>query len=115
MKFLVDQNLPLALVQWLRATGHEATHVREVGLARSSDELVVKRARSTGEIIITCDADYAPRAGGHPAMWLQIVWVRLANPSTAYLLERWDGDWAATREALEHGADLVEIAEPRAD
>ncbi len=37
MKFLVDAQLPPALVQWLSGEGHEATHVEDEGLLDAED------------------------------------------------------------------------------
>lgn len=36
MRFLVDNQLPLALARYLAGCGHEATHVAECGLAKAS-------------------------------------------------------------------------------
>ncbi len=109
MKFLIDQNLPLALAAWLREAGVEAVHVREAGLATANDAEIVRRARRENEIIVSLDRDYVPAAGGHPATWLQVVWIRLPNPSTSELLDRWAADWGKIREALKHGEELVEL------
>ena len=37
MRFLVDNQLPVALATLLRAQGHEAEHVLELGLAQGTD------------------------------------------------------------------------------
>ena len=37
MKFLVDNQLPLALAKFLISKGHHATHVLELGLASARD------------------------------------------------------------------------------
>jgi predicted nuclease of predicted toxin-antitoxin system len=35
MKFLIDAQLPPALCEWLRARGHEADHVADLGMIAS--------------------------------------------------------------------------------
>ncbi len=35
MRFLVDQNLPSILAEWISQQGHEAKHVRLLGLAEA--------------------------------------------------------------------------------
>ena len=39
-RFLVDNQLPVALVRWLEGKGCAATHVLALQLAQSRDELV---------------------------------------------------------------------------
>ncbi len=58
MKFLVDANLSPHVVDRLRAAGHDATHVAEVGLLTASDAEIFLRATSDGFTIITADTDF---------------------------------------------------------
>jgi predicted nuclease of predicted toxin-antitoxin system len=44
MRFLLDMNLPPALAEWLRSEGHDAVHIREIGLAHLPDREVFARA-----------------------------------------------------------------------
>jgi predicted nuclease of predicted toxin-antitoxin system len=37
VKFLVDNQLPVALTRWLRERGHDAVHVLELGLGQADD------------------------------------------------------------------------------
>jgi predicted nuclease of predicted toxin-antitoxin system len=39
MRFLIDAQLPPALVPWLAAKGHQARHVIDCGLGRSAFEV----------------------------------------------------------------------------
>ena len=40
MHFLIDNQLPSVLAQWLRDRGHVAEHVREIGLNRAKDRII---------------------------------------------------------------------------
>jgi uncharacterized protein with PIN domain len=62
MKFLVDAQLPPALVHWLRAQGHEAQHVEDVGLREANDRSISIQAQATGAVVITKDEDYVDLA-----------------------------------------------------
>lgn len=80
MRFLVDQNLPTVLCDWLIANGHNAEHIKLLGMRNASYKEIIHRARQLGAVIITHDADFVPHAGGDSiANWFQLVWVRLGN------------------------------------
>jgi predicted nuclease of predicted toxin-antitoxin system len=40
MRFLIDAQLPPALVRWLTEQGHDAEHVVDCGLAEADDRLI---------------------------------------------------------------------------
>lgn len=61
-QFLIDNNLPPALVGWLKHYDREAFHVREVGLAQASDDDVWAYAQNKNLSIITKDRDFDQRA-----------------------------------------------------
>lgn len=108
MKFLVDQNLPVVLAEWLAAAGHQADHVRLLGLAEADDLAIARLAISSGAIVITRDGDFrrlaAPPPGGP-----QVVWVRFGNTTNPYLLQAWSVLWPAVEAALRQGEGLVEV------
>ncbi|HKW98206.1 MAG TPA: DUF5615 family PIN-like protein [Bryobacteraceae bacterium] len=59
MKFLIDNALPPRLAVLLRASGHDATHVRELGLAHASDEVIFAKADEEDRILVSADSDFA--------------------------------------------------------
>ncbi len=81
MKFLVDQQLPPLLAMWLRDTGFEASHVRELGLKDAPDTAIWAKARAENWLVITKDEDFVKlwrdqEQGG-------VLWVRFGNCSNA--------------------------------
>ena len=46
MRFLADAGISPRTVDFLLQNGHEAVHVRELGMQRAPDPLVVERARA---------------------------------------------------------------------
>jgi predicted nuclease of predicted toxin-antitoxin system len=55
MKFLVDNALSPALAVLLRQAGHDALHVRDLGLQAADDETIFDRAAADERAIISAD------------------------------------------------------------
>jgi Domain of unknown function (DUF5615) len=53
VKFLVDNNLSPLLAKSLKAAGHDAVHVRDLGLQAATDEIVLEQARSDERVAET--------------------------------------------------------------
>lgn len=51
-------NLSLLTVEWLRSEGYEATHVREHGLQRAADDVILRKTCVEGVILLTINLDF---------------------------------------------------------
>ena len=107
-RFLVDNQLPGALVRWLEDKGCGATHVLTVQLAQTSDELIWARAASEGAIIISKDEDFARLTLVRPEP-VTVVWLRMGNCRTPILLATLERAWPDLTAQLDAGARLIEI------
>jgi predicted nuclease of predicted toxin-antitoxin system len=58
MRFLADAGISPRTVEFLTQLGHEATHVRTVGMQRAADLDIAERARADSSIILTFDLDF---------------------------------------------------------
>lgn len=58
MRFLIDNALSPQLAAKLAAMGHDAIHVRDIGIASSSDEVIFLRAAAEGRILVSADTDF---------------------------------------------------------
>lgn len=59
MKFKLDENLPTALTELLRAAGHDAMTVADEALGGSNDPTILQVATSEGRVLSTFDLDFA--------------------------------------------------------
>jgi predicted nuclease of predicted toxin-antitoxin system len=80
VKFVVDAQLPPVLAAWLRARGHEAVAVRDIGLREADDKSIWSYAQSGNAIIVTKDEDFVLVATAAPAV--RVLWVRLGIRTT---------------------------------
>jgi len=58
VKFLVDNSLSPRLSTGLSEAGHDAIHVREIGLAAAADEVIFDHASRENRILIAADTDF---------------------------------------------------------
>lgn len=58
MRFLADAGISPKTVDFLKQLGHEAIHVRTLGLQRASDVQVVQQALTDGSIVLSFDLDF---------------------------------------------------------
>jgi predicted nuclease of predicted toxin-antitoxin system len=114
MRFLIDNNLSPKLADLVRAAGHDVAHVRDLGLARAPDHVVLERARAERRVVISADTDFGTllarfRATSPSFLLVRRVSGRRAPDHAALIL----ANLAQIRDDLEAGA-VVALGESTA-
>jgi predicted nuclease of predicted toxin-antitoxin system len=108
VKFLIDNQLPAALAQYLRDRGFDCQHVMEAGLGDALDSEICRYAENQGRIIISKDEDFFYFAK-RPGAKINFIWVRLGNCRTPALLAAFERSWARIESSLKAGDQVIEI------
>jgi predicted nuclease of predicted toxin-antitoxin system len=58
VKLLLDANLSPEVARLLKEAGHEAIHVRDIGLLSAPDPEILQTAANEERILLTADADF---------------------------------------------------------
>ena len=108
MKFLVDNQLPVALARFLTARGLECLHVLDVQLAESSDSVIWGYACQNDYVVISKDADFLYLAKARDAKG-RLIWIRIGNCRTKPLLAAMEILWPKVEAALAAGDRIIEL------
>jgi predicted nuclease of predicted toxin-antitoxin system len=107
MRFLLDMNLPPAIAERLRAEGHDAVHLRDVGGSNLSDSEIFELANKEHRIVITFDLDFGEIAAAALESGSGVALLRLRLAQQSYLWDRLRAGITAAGWAMEVGAVVL--------
>jgi predicted nuclease of predicted toxin-antitoxin system len=58
VKFPIDNNLSPLLADALKAAGHDAVHLRDLGMQAATDRVFLEHARANERILVSADTDF---------------------------------------------------------
>lgn len=82
MKLLVDANLSSRVATRLRDAGHDAVHVRDLGLATADDEEILNAAAADHRVVVSEDTDFGALLARSRAAIPSFVLLRTGEPLT---------------------------------
>jgi predicted nuclease of predicted toxin-antitoxin system len=110
VRFLADMGVSQGVVDWLRAEGHDATHLREQGLQRMPNGDIFEKAATEGRVVLTFDLDFGEIVALLGENKASVVLFRLHNTRTQHVIDRLQTVLHESGQALVEGA-IVVVAE----
>ena len=80
MRFLIDNALSTFFAEGLRQAGHDALHVRDLGLAAADDVTIFEHADRDQRVIISADTDFGTILAMRNAARPSVILFRGATP-----------------------------------
>ena len=88
MRFLLDMNLSTGVAAWLRGHGHDAVHLRELGLQKLGDDAVLAKAVAEKRAVLTFDLDFADIVAAAGVARVGVILLRPRSARTARIVGR---------------------------
>ncbi len=108
MIYLIDNQLPVGLVEHLQTHGLDVMHVSSCKLERASDQEIWNYAKANNCVIVSKDEDFF-HLSGNDQNGPPFVWVRLGNCRNPVLFAAFDDILSHLLETINTGTKVVEI------
>jgi len=89
-RILVDENVPISVMEWLKKRGLSVQRVSEIGLRGARDKSVARYAVKNKMTILTLDTDFAHIYHNVFRGSLGVIVVRVKPLTTLYIIEALD-------------------------
>ena len=107
LQFLADMGVSWRVVEWLRAQGYDAKHLRDEKLERLEDADIFSKAHDEGRVVLTFDLDFGEIAALTRDRVVNIVVFRLRNTRSPFVIERLSTVLGESSEALKEGSVIA--------
>ena len=107
MRLLVDNALSPFLAAELRRAGHDAVHVRDLGMAAATDQAIFDLAFQEDRVILSADTDFGMILASRSTAKPSVVIFRQSDKRPTVVLAVLMSSLAQIQEALQAGALVV--------
>jgi predicted nuclease of predicted toxin-antitoxin system len=108
LRFLIDNALSPVVARELAIAGHDAIHVRDIGLATARDATIFARAAADDRIVVSADTDFGTLLALRDATKPSVILFRLQRfRSPMYQAALMLANLPALEEALAAGCVAV--------
>ena len=80
MRFVIDNAMSPVVVAALVEAGHDAVHVRDIGLATAEDEVIFDWAKVNGRTVVSQDTDFGDLLAQRHSSRPSVILFRRAAP-----------------------------------
>jgi predicted nuclease of predicted toxin-antitoxin system len=88
MNFLIDNSLSPVLATLLQKAGHDAIHVRSLGLQRAEDLVIFDRAAAETRVVVSADTDFGTLLDERSSQTPSVIQFRGEGSRTPEVLAR---------------------------
>jgi predicted nuclease of predicted toxin-antitoxin system len=108
MRFLIDNALSPVLATALLQAGHDAIHVRDLGLQAAADETIMALAAKEERIVVSADTDFGTLLALHQSRLPSLILFRKGSPRIpAHQVSLLLTNLPAVEEELHRGAVVI--------
>ncbi len=107
MRFLGDMGVSQRVIAWLRASGHDAVHLRDEGLQRLTNGEIFKKGLAERRIVLTFDLDFGEIVAESAGQVVSVVLFRLHDTRTPHVIARLQTVLEQSSHELSAGAVVV--------
>jgi predicted nuclease of predicted toxin-antitoxin system len=107
MRVLADMGVSQRVVEWLRAAGHDAVHLRDEGLQRLPNGDIFHKAAGEQRVVLTFDLDFGEILAACGGQLVSVILFRLRNTRADFVIQRLADVLAQSSADLSQGAIVV--------
>lgn len=112
MKFLIDECISPRVAEALSAAGHDAVHVRDLGLLGVTDEEVMAAAAADSRTVVSADTDFGELLATRAATLPSLILLRQSDRTYAHQAQTILANLPSVGSDLEVGA-VVTLTDDR--